>query len=113
MNAINTLKDTELAIAGLTVNEKKQLLKSLTRDIENGLVGVEKHPNIMGEVACIRETRIPVWMLFQAHRQGVSEGDLLKNYPGLTAEDLVNAWDYVESHKSEIENQIALNEQKD
>lgn len=49
----------------------------------------------------------------RASKQGVSESDLLRNYPGLTAEDLVNAWDYFESHRSEIENQIAENELDD
>ncbi len=39
--------------------------------------------------------------------------NLLRNYPGLTAQDLVNAWEYVGSHKEEIENQISENEAED
>lgn len=113
MNALNISKETELAIAGLSKGEKRQLLKRLARDIENVPAGIDKNPNVMGGVACVRKTRIPVWLLQQARRQGVSEADLLRNYPGLTAEDLVNAWDYFDSHRSEIEGEIAGNELDD
>ncbi len=70
MNAVNTLKESEIAIAGLSGNEKKQLLNWWARDVESGSDGVEKNPNIMGGAACIRKTRIPVWMLFQARETG-------------------------------------------
>ena len=55
-------------------------------------------------------TRIPVWVLEQARRQGVSEADLLRSYPTLRAEDLANAWAYVRSHRDEIDRQIEENE---
>ncbi len=113
MNAVNTLKETELAVAELSQADKAQLLKWLARDVENVFPGIEKNPKIMGGAACIRQTRIPVWLLEQARRQGVGEVDLLRNYPNLTAQDLVNAWDYVSSYKREIENQIAENEAED
>ena len=64
----------------------------------------------MGGAACIRQTRIPVWMLENARRQGLSEADLLLNYPSLTAKDIANAWDYVGFNQAEIENEIAENE---
>ena len=107
MNQIDTLKKTEFAIAELSKSEKAQLLKWLEQDVENVFPGIEKNPKIMGSAACIRKTRIPVWLLEQARRQNVGEVDLLRNYPGLTAQDLVNAWNYVSSHKAEIENHIA------
>ncbi len=113
MNAVNTLKETELAIAGLSKAEKAQLLKWLARDAGDAFPGVEKNPQVMGGAACIRQTRIPVWLLEQARRQGVSEVDLLRNYPGLTAQDLVNAWDYADAQREEIENQIRENEIED
>ena len=113
MNAVNTLKETELAIAGLSKAEKAQLLKWLARDVDDAFPGIEKNQNVMGGAACIRQTRIPVWLLEQARRQGVSEVDLLRNYPGLTAQDLVNAWDYADAHREEIENQISENEAED
>ncbi len=113
MNAVNTLKETELAIAGLSKAEKAQLLKWLARDVDNAPSGIEKNPKVMGGAACVRQTRIPIWLLEQARRQGVGEVDLLRNYPGLTARDLVNAWEYISSHKEEIENQISENEAED
>ena len=59
---------------------------------------------------CIVRTRIPVWMLEQGRRLGMSEADLLRCYPTLRAEDLANAWPYVRSHREEIERQIQENE---
>ncbi len=67
----------------------------------------------MGGAACVRQTRIPVWILEQARRQNISEAELLNNYPQLTASDLANAWNYVNSHNAEIENAISANETDD
>ena len=80
--------------------------------MDDAFPGVEKNQGVMGGAACIRQTRIAVWLLEQARRQGVSEVDLLRNYPGLTARDLVNAWEYVGSHQEEVENQIRENERE-
>lgn len=55
-------------------------------------------------------TRIPVWVLEQARRLGVSEADILRSYPTLRAEDLAHSWAYVRAHQSEIEAQIIENE---
>jgi len=51
-----------------------------------------------------------VWLLEQSRRLGMSEADLLANYPTLRAEDLVNAWAYVKANRQEIEAQIRDNE---
>jgi uncharacterized protein (DUF433 family) len=40
----------------------------------------------------------------------VSEDEILRSYPVLRAEDLVNAWAYARSHRAEIEDQIQENE---
>ena len=109
MNAVDTVRKAEIAIAGLSKAEKQQLLKRLSTDV-SARAAIEKNPGVMGGAACIRGTRIPVWLLYQAREMGESEADLLYNYPGLTAEDLVDAWDYADSHKQEIEDQIAANE---
>jgi hypothetical protein len=55
-------------------------------------------------------TSIPVWLLEQARRLGVSEQALLAAYPSLRAEDLVNAWNYARAHRAEINAQIRENE---
>jgi len=73
--------------------------------------GIESHPWVCGGDPCIRGTRIPVWVLVQYRRLGVSEAELLQSYPTLCAEDLVSAWSYEQSHREEIDRQIAENEE--
>ncbi len=107
MSAVDVLKKAELAIAGLSDRDRKALLKKFSMPAQTG---IEKDPAILGGSACIRQTRIPVWLLYRARQLGLSEADLLKSYPGLTAEDLVNAWDYAALNLSEIEDEIASNE---
>ena len=70
----------------------------------------EPSGSLRGE-PCIVRTRIPVWVLEQSRRIGISEADLLRSYPNLRAEDLANAWAYVRSHRSEIDLQILENEE--
>ncbi len=72
--------------------------------------GIESRPGVCGGEPCIVRTRIPVWMLEQARRLGVSEAELLRSYPTLRAEDLANAWAYARSHRDEINRQIEENE---
>ncbi|MEQ1603591.1 MAG: DUF433 domain-containing protein [Pyrinomonadaceae bacterium] len=110
MNTVDVLKETEIVIAGLSDRDRKRLFKKFSRDFD---AGVEKNGDVMGGVACVRHTRIPVWLLYRARQLGSSEADLLKNYPGLTAVDLVNAWKYAETNTEEIESQIELNERDD
>ena len=75
------------------------------------IVGIKKTPDVCGGDACIANTRIPVWVLERARQLGMSDADLLENYPTLRAEDLTNAWAYVRLHREEIEEEIRLNEE--
>ena len=72
--------------------------------------GIESKPDVMGGVPCITSTRIRVWLLEQARRLGTSEADLLRDYPTLTVQDLANAWNFVRSHRAEIDAQIEANQ---
>ena len=72
--------------------------------------GIDSRPDVCGGEPCIVRTRIPVWLLEQGKRLGISEQALLAAYPSLRAEDLVNAWAYARSHAEEIESQIRENE---
>ena len=90
--------------------EKIQLLHQLVQDLSDAFPGIETNPNVCGGDACIVSTRIPVWMLEQAHRLRTSEAQILTNYSSLKAEDLVNSWANVRSHREEIERQIEENE---
>ena len=70
----------------------------------------QSRPGVCGGELCIAHTRIPVWLLTQARRLGTSEADLLRIYPSLQAEDLVNVLAYERAHRQEIERQIEDNE---
>jgi len=72
--------------------------------------GIELTPGVCGGNARIIRTRIPVWTLEQMKRLGASEAEILRAYPTLRAEDLVNAWSYVDLHRAEIDTQILDNE---
>ena len=74
------------------------------------LTGIDSTPDVCGGEPCITRTRIPVWLLEQMRRLGARESDILCSYPTLRAADLINAWAYVEWHKSEIDKQILENE---
>lgn len=67
-------------------------------------------PGVNGGDPSVIRTRIPVWLLVQACHFGASDADILRSYPNLFAEDLVNAWAYYRKHRNEIDAQIAENE---
>lgn len=70
---------------------------------------IRRTPGVCGGEACIRMTRIAVWMLEEARRAGVSDADLLSDYPDLNEDDLASAWQYVREHGDEIASAIAAN----
>ena len=72
--------------------------------------GIERRPGVLGGAAGIRRTRIPVWVIEQARRLGLSEAEILDAFPSLRAEDLGNAWVYVWTHRDEIDRDIEENE---
>lgn len=107
---MSALDDLQKQLQSLTRGEKAQLLQWVARDIGDSFPGIESTPGVCGGEPCIVRTRIPVWVLEQLRRQGVSEAELLRSYPTLRAEDLANAWAYVRAHREEIEQQIQENE---
>ncbi len=108
---MSTLQDVEQALAAMSRAEKAQLLRWIVNDLGETFPGIESAPGVSGGEPRIVRTRIPIWVLEQARRLGVSEADLLRSYPTLRAEDLVNAWAYVRAHRAEIEQQIQENEE--
>jgi uncharacterized protein (DUF433 family) len=107
---MSSLHDLEKQLQSLTRGEKAQLLQWVARDLGDSFPGIETTPGICGGEPCIVRTRIPVWVLKQSRRQGISEADLLRSYPTLRAEDLANAWAYVRAHQEEIDRQTRENE---
>jgi uncharacterized protein (DUF433 family) len=73
--------------------------------------GIEKTEGVCGGESCIASTRIPVWSLEQSLRLGLTDEAILRNYPSLRQQHLEAAWEYVLSHRSEIEQAILQNEE--
>jgi len=73
--------------------------------------GIESLPGVCGGEPCIVRTRIPVWLIEQWRRLGVSKVGLLEEYSALRDYDIENAWAYARAHVDEIEEQIRMNEE--
>lgn len=106
-----TLKELETQLLALTLDEKAEAIKILTQTLSNGSRGITKTPNVCGGEACIAGTRIPVWGLVESRYIGVSEAQLLDDYPHISAADLVNAWAYADANPIEIEEVIKKNQE--
>jgi uncharacterized protein (DUF433 family) len=104
-----TLKELESQILALTSTEKAQVIQLLSQNVGNARQGIEKTPNVCGGSACVVNTRIPVWILVEARQLGITEAELLQDYPHIGAADLVNAWAYAEAFPEEIEAEIQEN----
>ncbi len=104
------LQEAERLLPTLSRAEKAQLVQWVINELGDAFAGIESRPGVCGGEPCIVRTRIPVWLLEQARRQGTSEAELLRIYPTLRAEDIVHAWSYVRAHREEIEQQIRENE---
>ena len=74
---------------------------------------ISKKPDRCGGDACIRETRIPVWVLVGYRRLGLSDARLLEAYPSLNRADLEAAWEYAATNAAEIDRAIHDNEEGD
>jgi uncharacterized protein (DUF433 family) len=95
----------------LSPSDQGELLRAIVRQWSEPLLGIEISPDVCGGEPRVVRTRIPVWVLEQARRLGLSESDILRAYPTLRAAILVNAWAFVQQHRQAIDQQIAENEQ--
>jgi uncharacterized protein (DUF433 family) len=82
----------------------------LTKSLDMSGKEITKTPGVCGGEACIAGTRIAVWLLVEAQQLGISEAQLLQDYPHITAADLVNAWSYADAYREEIAVAIRLNQ---
>ena len=70
---------------------------------------ISKKADRSGGDACVRETRIPVWVLVQWRRLGRDDAWILDGYPTLTQQDLDAVWTYYAEHPEEIDEAIRSN----
>ena len=108
---MSMLQELEKQLALLSPEDKAQLLQRVARDFCGAVPGIDSTPGVCGGEPCIIRTRIPVWVLERGRQLGSNEAELLRAYPTLRAQDLVNAWAYVDTHREEIEQQIRENEE--
>lgn len=104
-----TLQELENQIQALLPTEKAAITLHLTQTINIGAKGITKTPGVCGGEACIAGTRIAIWLLVEARRLGITEVQLLQDYPHINAADLVNAWVYADAYPEEIEAAISAN----
>jgi uncharacterized protein (DUF433 family) len=97
----------------LSPTELLELLAAVVDKLRTPQAGanIQKTPNVCGGAACVRSTRIPVWILVQARELGNSDGEILENYPMLSSADLDNAWEYAGLNSTEIEQAIRENDE--
>lgn len=104
-----TLQELETQLQALTPAERADAIQILTQTLSTRSQGITKTPGVCGGEACIAGTRIAVWLLVEAQQIGLSEAQLLQDYPHITAADLVNAWAYADAHPEEIAAAIHAN----
>jgi uncharacterized protein (DUF433 family) len=104
-----TRQEIEDRLLSLSPAEKAEILQSLTKSLSMSGKGITKTPSVCGGEACIAGTRIAVWLLVEAQQLGISEAQLLQDYPHITAADLVNAWIYTDAYPEEIAAAISAN----
>ncbi len=87
-------------------------LRSRTRGaVATQAIAITKSSDRCGGDACIRDSRIPVWVVINYSRLGGSDADFLRDYPSLNEADLDVAWSYYASRAEEIERAIRENEE--
>ena len=79
--------------------------------LRTGTSWIQKTPGVIGGDACIRNTRIAVWMLVEGRHVGMSDARLLEAHPSLTQADLDIAWDYYARQGAEIDQAIEENDE--
>ncbi|NEO43631.1 MAG: DUF433 domain-containing protein [Moorea sp. SIO4A3] len=105
-----TIKQLETQLLALSPTEKTEAIHLLAHSLNQNWRGITKTRNVCGGDACIAGTRIPVWVLVNARNLGISESQLLYDYPTLTAIDLANAWIYAQVNPEEVATAIQENE---
>ncbi len=121
MTSTQIREEINREVALLPPNEEQQVLEFVrllrtpkgrtNEDTGNDVaVNISKTPGVNGGAASIGASRIAVWMLEEARREGLSDGEILAMYPQLDARHLVMAWLYVATHLEEIEQEIRENE---
>lgn len=104
-----TTQEIERQFLALSLPDRAAIVQRLTKALNQSGKGIAKTKGVCGGEACIAGTRIAVWLLVEAQQIGITEAQLLQDYPHITAADLVNAWTYAEAYPEEITAAILAN----
>jgi uncharacterized protein (DUF433 family) len=104
-----TFEDIREAVLQLSKADQMRLLALVALKVVDAHPGIDFKQGVCGGSARIVRSRIPVWTLEEARRQGMTDGEILRAYPSLTAEDLANAWNYARTHYEEMDREITEN----
>jgi uncharacterized protein (DUF433 family) len=73
---------------------------------------IQKTLDVCGGDPCIRNRRIPVWLVVRSRQLGMSDPQIRGDYdPPLSPADLDAAWQYYNENRAEIEEAIRRNEE--
>lgn len=104
-----TRQEIEHQLLTLSLSDQAEIVQTLTKTLSMKGKGISKTAGVCGGEACIVGTRIAIWLLVEAQQLGITEAQLLQDYPHITAADLVNAWAYADAHPEEIATAILAN----
>ena len=104
-----TFEEIRDAVLHLPTGDKARILALVALDVADAKPGIEFADGVCGGSARILRTRIPIWTLEAARRQGLSDASILASFPSLTAEDLANAWSYARANRGEMDREIVEN----
>jgi len=107
---MSVVDDVRSLLDEMSERDRAAILEIVSRGVGGEFPGIEVTPGVCGGAARIVRTRIPVWVLAQARRQGLSDADILRAYPTLRQEDIAFAAAYCHLHGDEIERQILEND---
>lgn len=94
--------------------EEKQVLLALLAQQLGGTPeeAISRTPGVVGGRARIHNTRIPVWSIVEAKKMGLSDERIMSMFPSVSLNDIENALHYYAHHRSEIESDIADQEEE-
>ena len=106
---MTVLEKAEALIPQLTEKERDILLHRIYSARRTKPRGITKTPGTCGGRACIEGTRMPVWSLVNHRLMDFTDWEILYNFPGMTPQDLKNAWEYYRDNQAEIDRDIKDN----
>lgn len=107
---ISAFDDIRDAVLQLAKPDQARLLALVAMEVTACYPGIDFQAGVCGGAARVVRTRIPIWTLESARRQGMTDAAILGTFPSLTAEDLANAWAYARGHRDEMDREIAAND---